>query len=281
MNEKTALTRRIAAAVRSALTPRRLRYLGTAILAVLAVIAGTSTVSAMSAPVPQRLVIDERAQAQIQRDQALFTAWAITRARGCYIDTCNEPRASLDTADEDYARVAFRRDLAGALDGLPQGFADSLPPVSEWGTLRGELRSRALKYNTELTRQEEEIDELRYPNSAAVLAAQGLPDMGSGRGSCSFPGCTLEEEVERATRWFQYRDFTDIEAWDRAERAGETPEAVAEFIREQYSIGNSYAAAYTLPDEGANDGAVGLWSLLFSVLATGALFLMLSARRTR
>ncbi len=285
MNEKTALTRRIAAAVRSALTPRRLRYLGTAILAVLAVIAGTSTVSAMSAPVPQRLVIDERAQAQIQRDQALFQAWAIdrSRTRGCLSTGCRndgEPHTWLEPPDERYARVAFRADLAPALADVPSDIAASLPPMESWGDLRRQLRDRATTYREELTRQEKEIDALRYPNRNADNDPWGLPDMGGVSGSCGFYGCTVEEEVERADKWFEDRyTFADIPAWEQVEKVGQNPESLAQFIRERYDGGSFYAAAYTLPDEGANEEAVALHGLLFSVLATAALFLALSARR--
>ena len=247
MNEKTSLTRRIAAAVRSALTPRRLRYLGAAVLAVLAVIAGAATVSAMTAPVPQRLVIDERAQAQIQRDESLFTAWAISRGHVCQVVKCDGPREGVNDTDEDYARVAFRRDLAPVLDTLPPDIVASLPPVSEWRELRLALFHRAAEYRAEAERQDNEVYELRYPKREVANDPWGLPDMGGVSDSCSFSGCTVEEEVQRAQRWFDRRDYDDIGEWNRVEEAGHTPDSLARFVRTQYNGDPMYAAAFTGP----------------------------------
>ena len=138
---------------------------------------------------------------------------------------------------------------------------------------------RAAEYRAEAERQDNEVYELRYPKREVANDPWGLPDMGGVSDSCSFSGCTVEEEVQRAQRWFDRRDYDDIGEWNRVEEAGHTPDSLARFVRTQYNGDPMYAAAFTVPDEGANDGAIGLWSLLFSVLATAAVFLVLSARR--
>lgn len=294
MDTKTRLTSRIATAARDFWAKQHVRLTAWATLALMlafTLTAGWGAVAWATAPVPERLVVERPVALQIQSDQARFQAWVIDRSRrqGCLSTGCetdDEPRVWLDETDEDYAPVAFRRDLAPALDSLPLDVVATLPPQQEWEGLREQLRSRATKYRAELERQEKEIHDLKRGNTDSDWDcpegisncpdpwSDGLPYMGERLG-CDFSGCTVAEEVEQAQKWFENRyTFTDIPAWEYAERDGFTPAAIAEFIRRQYDAGVTYAGAYTVPDTTERNVRVTLLGLFTAALGGTTLYVL-------